>query len=91
VGDFFDAMAGYNERDNERVKLLAEIVRTSTSILWNIQVPEESKTSAEDLWKFPWDKKPVTILDKISEQERSVTDKKLEEAVLRHGNRNKQP
>ena len=91
MGDFFDAMAGYNERDNERVKLLAEIVRTSTSILWNIQVPEESKTSAEDLWKFPWDKKPVTILDKISEQERSVTDKKLEEAVLRHGNRNKQP
>lgn len=82
-------MAGYNERENERTKALAEIIRTSTAILWNIQVGEENKLSAEDLWRFPWDPKKETILDKITDEEKEATDKKLEEALLRHrGKRN---
>jgi hypothetical protein len=57
TGDFLDAMAGFNEAENERAKSLAPFIRTATWFLWNIQVlPEDKKDSPEGLWKFPWEK-----------------------------------
>ena len=57
VGDFFDAMQGHNERELERLKTLAEIVRTSTTIMVNIQLKKEDKVSPQELWPLPWDEK----------------------------------
>lgn len=79
VGDFFDAMAGHNEAENERFKSLAELVRTSTAKLWNIQVPREDKLTEEELWPFPWDKKvPVVKID--DEKKKEIED--LHEKIL---------
>jgi hypothetical protein len=59
VGDFLDAMAGFNERENERIKTFAELLRVSTSILWNVQVGRKDKLKAKDLMPLPWDKKDI--------------------------------
>lgn len=56
MGDFLDAMAGYNEGESERVKSIAELLRVSTSILINIQLAKEDKIKPEELWPFTWDK-----------------------------------
>ncbi len=55
VGDFLDAMGGYNEAELERLKPIAELIRTSTALLWNLQVDRNSKRNARELWPFPWD------------------------------------
>lgn len=57
VGDFLDAMAGYNQAEDERVKSLSEIIRTSTSLLFNIQLKKEDRVTEEEIWPLPWDKK----------------------------------
>lgn len=75
LGDFLDAMGGYNEAELERIKSLAELIRISTSMLWNVQVAEENKMSADQLWPLPWDKKEKVIPIEISEEDR----KKIEE------------
>lgn len=56
VGDFLDALTGYIEGESDRIKNNAELIRTSTAILWNIQVGKENKLTPEELWPFPWDK-----------------------------------
>lgn len=55
VGDFMDAMAGYKEGESERIKSIAELIRTSTTLIWNTQVTEESRMKPGELWKFGWD------------------------------------
>jgi hypothetical protein len=56
VGDFLEAMAGYNEAESERVKSIAELVRTSTTLLLNIQLAKEDRLTPRELWPFSWDK-----------------------------------
>lgn len=69
VGDLLDAIIGYNEGESERVKAVAELVRTSTWLLWNTQVKTEDKAMApENLWRFGWDKKEASL--KIPEEEK---------------------
>ena len=56
VGDFLDALGGYNEAENDRRKMMAELIRTSTWYLWNLQVDQAHKVnSPEELWPFKWD------------------------------------
>lgn len=71
VGDMLDAMAGFNEKEGERVKSIAEVLRMSTSILWNIQVAEKDRLKAMDLWPFSWDKREETKVEVISAEEKS--------------------
>jgi hypothetical protein len=60
VGDFLDAMSGYQEAENERMKGIAEIIRTSTTILWNIALTDSKYVKkTTELWPFPWDKSEV--------------------------------
>lgn len=59
LGDFLDALTGYNQRENERFKNIAELVRLSTSILWNVQVARKDKLKPEQLMPFPWDEKEL--------------------------------
>ncbi len=79
MGDFLDAMAGHNEAENERFKSLAELVRTSTAKLWNIQVACGEKLTEEELWPFPWDEK-VPVVKISNEQRKEVED--LHEKIL---------
>lgn len=55
VGDFFDAMTGYNEAETERFKRDAGLIRRATSILWNIQVSKEYRKEENELWPFKWE------------------------------------
>jgi len=78
VGDFFDAMGGYNEAQGERIKILAELMRIATSLLWNIQVSKEDKRKPIDLWPMPWDKNTEKY-ERISEEEyKKRMDKSIE-------------
>jgi hypothetical protein len=78
VGDFMDAMIGYNEAELERVKAVAEIVRKSTALLWNIQVLEESRLKPEELWFFPWDKAEVIKEEPVPDEVKKEIDNKHE-------------
>lgn len=60
VGDFFDAMAGYNEERFERFKASAGLVRMATSYLVNVQLSEGDRMTPEKLWPFPWEKEEET-------------------------------
>lgn len=81
LGDFLDAVGGYNEAETERMKSTAEIVRTATWFLWNTQVLEnDRKMTPEAFWKFPWDKgqEPIEISDEkyealVEEQKRIIS------------------
>ncbi|MCX6303289.1 MAG: hypothetical protein NTW82_14020 [Bacteroidia bacterium] len=55
VGDFLDALSGYIEGENNRMRSIAELIRTATTILWNKQIGKENVLPAEQLWRFPWD------------------------------------
>jgi hypothetical protein len=56
VCDLLDAMTGYNRSENIKFKRNAEVIRLSTSLLWNIQVDKDSKLKPEELMPFSWDK-----------------------------------
>ncbi len=89
IGDFLDALAGYNERENERIKTFAELLRVSTAILWNVQVSAKDKLKAKDLMPLPWDKKdlkPIMISD-----EEFARGQKLFEEILNRGDSNNKP
>ena len=94
VGDFLDAMGGYNEDVFDRFKEIAELIRTSTVKLWNVQVGEEDKMKAEELWPFPWDKKGKGIIESISEEEYKKRLQRAEDFMNKvfpdNGNSNKQ-
>jgi hypothetical protein len=82
LGDFLDAMTGYNEGETERIKSLAEIIRTATWLLWNIQVGIEDKTdNPAGLWKLPWDNKAEGEQMKISDEEQKQFDDYQEKII----------
>jgi len=91
VGDFLDAMGGYNEDAFDRFKEMAELIRLSTAKLWNIQVGLEDKLEVEELWPFPWDKKEKGVSETISEDEYKERLKRAEDfmnKVFPDGNSN---
>jgi hypothetical protein len=55
IGHVLDAMAGYYDDRTERYRMHAELIRQSTTLLWNVQVTEEDRRKARDLWRFAWD------------------------------------
>jgi hypothetical protein len=69
VADFLDAYTGYSEAENEKTEAIAELIRTSTWLLWNIQVgPGDKAATAHELWPFAWDKETPGII--MSTEER---------------------
>jgi hypothetical protein len=78
VGDFIDALGGYNEAELERIKAVAEIVRKSTTLLWNIQVIEESRLEPDKLWPLPWDKAETIKEEPVPEEVKKEIDNKHE-------------
>lgn len=76
VGDFLDAIAGYNEGEKNRIKALASIVRTSTTILWNVQVGNDDKLRAEELWRFPWELDEGNTGPEIPDEERKLHEER---------------
>jgi hypothetical protein len=93
VGDFLDAMTGFGEVENERIKRIAEIIRTSTALLWNVQqTNEKDLKKPEELWRFSWDKEEEEQEDAISEEEKSRIEDDLLQILKRkteNGNSNK--
>ena len=93
VGDFLDAMAGYNEGESERIKSTAELVRMSTVILINIQLEKGTRLTPHELWPFSWDK-PETggKMEEITEEEvkrrEAEMEKRLNEIMPGNGNSN---
>jgi hypothetical protein len=62
-------MVGYWEAEDEQNKYISELIRTSTAILWNIQVGIEDKATPEELWPLPWDKPIERKAEIISPEE----------------------
>jgi hypothetical protein len=94
VGDFLDAMTGYREGENERLKDTMELVRSSTTILLNIHLAKEDKITAHELWPFSWDKEENTPVEIISQQEKERREAKMKEIlnnITHHGNSNIKP
>ena len=93
TGDFLDAMLGHMEAESERVKSFAELLRTSTTLLWNIQQTKESALKRpEELWRFSWDKQENDT-DNISTEDRQKTEDDLLRILKKQatdGNGNKQ-
>jgi hypothetical protein len=77
VCDLLDAMTGYNRSENLKFKRNAEVIRLSTTILWNIQVDKDSKLKPEELMPFSWDKAEETISEEV--EYRKERDRHLEE------------
>jgi hypothetical protein len=79
VGDFLEAIGGYNEGESERIKNIAEIVRMSTTILMNIQLNKEDRITPHELWPFSWDKISVEGKEEVlSEEEISRRENAME-------------
>lgn len=55
AGDFQDALQGFIKGKNQRFMGIAELIRKSTTILWNKQIGRENVLSAQQLWPFPWE------------------------------------
>lgn len=88
VGDFIDALGGYNEAEIERVKVLAELIRKSTTLLWNTQVIEESRLEPDKLWPLPWDDEGRRAQgaghrEEVNEEERKKAEE-MQEGILRN-------
>ena len=84
VGDFLDAMGGYNEAENERFRNYAELIRTQTAFLWNIQVDKDSKMKPSELWPFPWDNNCIIQTTPISDEKRKEIEKLHVEILLKN-------
>ena len=82
VGDFLDAVGGYNEGESERIKSIAEIVRMSTTILMNIQLSKEDRITPHELWPFSWDKISVDEKTEILSEEEVGRREKAMERIL---------
>jgi uncharacterized protein (UPF0276 family) len=94
VGDFLDAVTGYREGENEKLKDTAELIRSSTTILLNIHLAKEDKVTAHELWPFPWDKEADIKIEVISQQEKERREAKMKEIlnkITSHGNSNIKP
>jgi hypothetical protein len=90
VADFFDALTGYNEAENERIKSIAELIRISTTIL---RPMEGGTLKPHDLWPFRWDKEeePEDQLNELSDEERKLQQNELEKVldnITTNGNSN---
>jgi len=90
LGEMLDAIAGYNEQLYEEYRLKANLVRTATTYLVNIQLKAEDRLKPMDLWRMPWDieeKEPSTV---VSKEEYDEMIKKSEEFFNKalHGNSN---
>lgn len=93
LGDFLDAMAGYNEGEHERFKGVAELIRASTTLLINIQLEQGSKLTPHELWSFPWDVpeqggKTEELTEEEVKRRESEMAKKLNEIMPDNGNSN---
>ena len=91
VADFFDAMAGYNEGENDRFKSMAELVRMSTAILVNIQLSQGDKLTPHEIWGLPWDKNEGGSVEVLAEEEvkrREVEMDKMLNQIMPNGNSN---
>lgn len=76
VGDFLDAMGGYNEAEAERIRAITEVMRISTTLAVNIHLAKDDKITAAELWPLPWDNEgEPAVKEEVSEEEQ----KKLEE------------
>jgi hypothetical protein len=76
VGDFFDAMAGYNEAETERFKRDAGLIRRATALLWNIQVSKEYRKEENELWPFRWEVEDIRKADPAAYKEALDKSKK---------------
>lgn len=75
--DIIDALVGYRDEKFEEHKKLAELVRGHASLLFNLQLPHESKMTEIEMWRFPWEEDPAPVVidkDEYDEQIRKAEE-----------------
>ena len=73
IVDFLDCYLGYHEYRLEGYKREANLIRTATTILVNIQLSQNKKITPRQLWPFDWEK------EEIEEENRIESIKAIEE------------
>ena len=77
IGDLFLKIKYYAESNLEERKIRAELTRTQTFFLVNLQLSEKDKyESPQKMWSFEWDKEPQ---EPISEKEQKESIDRLSE------------
>lgn len=80
VGDFLDAVRGFNEEKTSHYKLQADLTRTAVTLLVHVQQKLEDRISAEEMWKFPWDK------DSEKDKTEEITPQEIEQHLKKAEN-----
>jgi len=86
VCDMLDAIVGYKNAELEKIKNQAYIIRTATTLLWNIQVDRSSRLKEDELWPLPWDKKVEPVLMNEEERQKII---ELQTKILNGDSNNK--
>ena len=79
VGDFLDAVRGFNEERTGQFKLHADLTRTAVTLLVHVQQKKEDRISAEEMWRFPWEEESNDEMEEITPQEIEEHLKKAED------------
>ena len=86
VGDVIDAYTGHQARELERTRVLASLIRNSTSIMVNLQLKSQDRVTPHELWPLPWDDEDVSGED-YAQSIKAITA--INELKGRDGNCNK--
>jgi hypothetical protein len=79
-----DAMTGFTENENERIKTLASIVRTATTKLWNTQIVIDDRMEEQELWPFAWEKETNVPVEKTKKDELVKNADAQAEFLMKH-------
>lgn len=80
-----DAYAGFSETENDRVKVLASLIRSATLKIWNTQIIEKDRITDEtEFWIFPWEKKNDDAKEKKDTSELEKNADAQAEYLLKH-------
>jgi len=84
VGDMLDAMTGFQEAENDRIKSLASVVRAATTKLWNTQIVADDRLTEQELWPFPWEKKVAAQPGEVNAEELKKNAEAQADYLIKH-------
>lgn len=81
---FYNKVRGFNELRQAEF----ELIRLQTVELLNIQIDKKHRINKpQNLWRFPWDKKPKKIDKKVAMHSAEKFKRYAKRIIERHGNK----
>lgn len=79
VGEFYEAVHAFREKENGDRRHIGELVRGATYLLFNLQVKKRIKDPSA-LWPMPWDEAPRSAeaeIEELTDEEKQASIDKL--------------